>query len=739
MMMIETGGTFVDIATDHGDIAIVLQTPAKGNGPSPLSETLVTWLKRTGVAPRMSGVFTVFPNHLPVDKKNAPLKQLRAGWSRTLHNIKHFAPQTKRILLLCDTNMVRVAMPTVGKHADVGDLHGTIFTLEGGVELVPTFGIDYSALEQYRGWMDRDAARCLQLTKPPAPLPFTTRLPPGRPPRRMVIDLETTGLDDQTDTITVLGLQWSDDERAVITDGIDETIARLVDDMPDEVIFHNGQFDLGFMGAPFRRAAYGHVRDTLIRAKARGELVAGLKHLGNVYTARPGNYAWADNSAESHSFDDPAYVCEDLEVTWRLFKLWEKEGAKPVVKLFEKAIVMASEQSKAGSQLNLERLDTLADDGAKLAARLKVELTEKYGVDPGQQAEFTQALRDLGYVFKKKTVTGMDALTAEVLDELQLLDVLEWRKAMKLDSAFVGKMKKLLRADGTLPHRQVMLGADTGRTTMKDFNWQQAGRKGPVKGLLVSRFEGGKIGAVDLAQAELRVGCIVSEDDLMRAWLKQKDAHRVNAANAFNVAFEDVTEDMRNDAKTIVFRLMYGGSSTTDGQKRVEKYLRSQFRRLFRKLDQDGQKAMADRRITDAYGKTRNLAGVWDNRGKWGCKRAGVNSPIQGLASHVAIEITLRIWELFRECGLRSLVLFGVHDSIVMDIHPDEEATVVALVQQAFRDLMKTPFADLPMAKMLPMEGDLQLGHSWSDTKDAPKIPCSSLSEQPAFEQEVTF
>lgn len=738
--MIETGGHFVDVAMpDRGDVAVVLQTPAKGNGPNPVSEELKQWLARSGLSARLSGVFTVHPDHLPLDKKNAPLKKLRAGWERVVRAIETFAPQTKRIYLMCDTNLLRVAMPSVGKHADIGDAHGTLFTLANGMVLVPTFQLSYGHLEQYRPWMERDALRCLKLTKPDAPLPYLTQLPLGLKPERLVIDLETTGLDDRNDRITVLGLQWSDTGRAVVTEGIDGTIRWLTDHMPKDVVFHNGQFDLGFMPADFRAAAYGRVRDTLIRAKARGELVAGLKHLGNLYTARPGNYAWVDNSKESHDFDDPAYVCEDIDVTWRLFKLWESEGSKPVVQLFEKAIVMACEQSKAGSQLNIERLNTLAEDGEKLAAELKAKLTEAYGVDPGQQELLTARLRELGYPLSKKTNSGKDALTAEVLEELGLYDILEWRKAMKLDSAFVGKMRRLLREDGTLPHRQVMLGADTGRTTMKDFNWQQAGRKGPVKGLLVSRFGGGKIAAVDLAQAELRVGCAVSGDEAMRQWLLQKDAHRVNAANAFNVKFEEVTEDQRNAAKTIVFRLMYGGGSTTDSQKRVEAYLRATFVKLFAKLNADGKKAMEDKAITDFYGKTRSLLGVWDNRGKWGCKRAGINSPIQGLASHIAIEITLRIWELFRECGLRSLVLFGVHDSIVMDVHPDEENMVVAVVQRAFRDLMSTPAAGLKMFRVLPMEGDLQVAESWAATKDAPKIPCSSLSAPVELTESVPF
>jgi hypothetical protein len=164
-------------------------------------------------------------------------------------------------------------------------------------------------------------------------------------------------------------------------------------------VFHNAQFDLQFMGPAFRRATYGRIRDTMIRSKARGNLVNSLKHLGSTYTRSPGNYAWV---GETHDFDDPAYVCEDLDVTWRLYKLWEEDGAKPVVELMERAVSMCSAQTVHGTALDLPRLDTLAEDAARQAAELRLRLTETYGVDPGQQELLCARLREMGYLSPKR-------------------------------------------------------------------------------------------------------------------------------------------------------------------------------------------------------------------------------------------------------------------------------------------------------------------------------------------------
>src|SRR6266487_4758734 len=123
-MFIENGGQFLSQSTGKGDIALVIELP-KGNGHSLLNSDLMHFLKDQSLWDRLSGVFIVYPNHLPTDKKNPPLKALRQGWERVKLEIDVYAPQTKRILLMCDTNLLRAAMPALGKVADIGATHGT--------------------------------------------------------------------------------------------------------------------------------------------------------------------------------------------------------------------------------------------------------------------------------------------------------------------------------------------------------------------------------------------------------------------------------------------------------------------------------------------------------------------------------------------------------------------------------------------------------------------------------------
>lgn len=715
-MIIDSKGTFHSHAySETGDIAIVIQDVTTSG-----VEDILKWVKVQGFEDRLAGIFVV---HTKLEK--AKLKDLREGRVRVDREIEALVPQVKRILLMGDTKLLHVYFPVLKAgdgNADMDSCHGSLFPY-GSRVLVPTW--ERSRLHHQMPWQQRDVARLLKLTRPAEPLPYMTSLP-ARLSGPCVIDLETEGLDATIHHITTVGLQWSDNDRVLITDKIDETVAWLTK-QDIKPIMHNAQFDLGFMGPDFRSQFYGKITDTMIMARSRGELIAGLKHLGNAYTARPGNYAWLEYG--THGFNDPAYVCEDLDVTWRLNRLWSSELDKPVNQLMFRAVLMACEQSLNGSYIDPVALDSLAETGAALVKQLRAELTLEYGCDPGQTDLLTSELRKRGYPLSKQTKTGKDSLTAEVLEENNLLKILEFRKAMKLDSAFVGKLRNLQRPDGTLPHRQTILGAKTGRTTMTAFNWQQLPKKGPGKTLLVSRFKGGKIGNVDLKQAEVRVACWYALDQILAKALMSGDMHRENAARGFSKLAAAVTDEERFEAKALIFRSIFGGGPINDAQRRVHKYMTNEFHKLFAWIDKQKRTGQTEFQVIDALGKVTNMLDKLDYAGKWACGRLGINAPVQGTSSHVAIWLTVRCYELFKAMSLKSLVLFGVHDSITFDIHPEEVNSVIAAVQQAFRDLMDSIFAQLfPMMATLPMEGELQIGNSWADTKNGAVIMCSSLS-----------
>lgn len=709
-------GTYQGKVIGDGDIALVLSVPLDKKGSLP------AFVKDIG--PRLASVHYMYPELLPVGKTKAPLKSLRTAWERVQREIKTLCPQVKRIAVLGGTDVLRVLVPKL--KGDIQDAHGTLFSI-GDWVVVPLFPVNWAHQQQ---WQDKDVKRLLKLERPSEPLPHKSWLPNTfAGVDTLVIDVETDGEskgpDVSTHSLTSMGLQWSDTERAIITDHdvMSWVIKMVAESPPDNVVMHNAQYDLTFMGPEFRAATYGRIRDTMLRARSRGEHVATLKHLGVYYTRSPGNYAWAV-AGQQHNYDDPAYICEDLDITWRLFKLWRNENTQSV-ELYEKCSTMMTEQSVAGTAIDMSMLDTIAVEGKQLEQELKAALTEKYGCDPGSD-DLIPALESKGHKFGSFTKTGAVSLTAAVLESMGLDDIIEWRKAQKLDSAFVGKIKDLLRPDNTLPHHQKLCEADTGRTSMTSFNWQQAGRKGPVRKLLVSRFEGGSVASADLSQAELRGACYGANDAVFAAALNAKDMHRENAALAFNKLPDDISDDERTDAKTVVFRLIFGGSAQNDGQRAVEASFKQRFPKLMKWLD--AQKSTAERlgQCVSAWGKVRKLDEVLDYRGRWAVGRAGVNAPIQGIASDFALWLTVRVWELMRSNGLKSLVLMGIHDAVLFDIFPGEYETVAQLLRVAFAQLGALLRQQFPIASVLPITAEMQVADNWADTKSGEKLMFST-------------
>ena len=71
-----------------------------------------------------------------------------------------------------------------------------------------------------------------------------------------------------------------------------------------------------------------------------------------------------------------------------------------------------------------------------------------------------------------------------------------------------------------------------------------------------------KIISADYSQIELRLMAHISEDaSLIKAFANNLDIHTATAAEVWNVAIENVTHEMRRNAKAINFGLIYGMSA----------------------------------------------------------------------------------------------------------------------------------------------------------------------------------
>ena len=93
------------------------------------------------------------------------------------------------------------------------------------------------------------------------------------------------------------------------------------------------------------------------------------------------------------------------------------------------------------------------------------------------------------------------------------------------------------------------------------------------------------------------------------------------------------------------------------------------------------------------------------------------NYPVQGFATGDVVPVVLnRLHELLQP--LQSCVVNSVHDSMVVDVHPDEEQKVlhiIELLNQGINDLVEQVYN----VKMnVPLLLEAKIGPNWLDTVD---------------------
>jgi DNA polymerase-1 len=83
-----------------------------------------------------------------------------------------------------------------------------------------------------------------------------------------------------------------------------------------------------------------------------------------------------------------------------------------------------------------------------------------------------------------------------------------------------------------------------------------------------------------------------------------------------------------------------------------------------------------------------------------------LNAPIQGSAADIIKLAMLRVDTALAEAGARSRQLLQVHDELVLEIAPGEEADVEALVRKEMGQAI---------AMDVPLEVSVGVGRSWHD------------------------
>ena len=302
----------------------------------------------------------------------------------------------------------------------------------------------------------------------------------------------------------------------------------------------------------------------------------------------------------------------------------------------------------------------------------------------------------------------------EFLSNLQRLSALDTYL-----SSFVEGIETHTKADGKLHVRLLQHRTATGRFSGADPNMQNMPRGGtfPVKKVFVSRWVDGKILEADFAQLEFRTAAYLSQDEVAMKEIENGfDVHSYTA----KVITEGGQKISRQEAKAHTFAPLYG--ATGFGRTKAEATYYEQFTEKYRGIGlwhtRLAKEAVTTGKIKTPSGREFSFPNVRRlGNGKVSYFTQIKNFPIQSFATADIVPVILMEID-DRLNDLKSCIVNTVHDSIVIDVHPDEIQQVIDVINSVNDNMTDILNKQFNIKINVPLLLEAKIGKNWLDTKD---------------------
>lgn len=430
------------------------------------------------------------------------------------------------------------------------------------------------------------------------------------------------------------------------------------------------------------------------------------------------------------------YAAEDADITLRLWEVFKpqlhRKKVTTVYETMERPLVpVLARMEMAGIKVDRDTLSRMSNAFAQKMAGLEAEIHELAGqsFNVGSPAQVGEILFDkMGLEGGKKGKTGKYSTGADVLEDLATEHdlpgrVLDWRQLSKLKSTYTDALQTHINEEtGRVHTSYAITGANTGRLASTDPNLQnipirtEEGRR--IREAFVAD-EGKVLVALDYSQIELRIlAHVAGIDALKQAFRDGQDIHAMTASEMFNVPLEEMTSDVRRQAKAINFGVIYGISGfglarnlripRAEAQGFIDRYF-ERFPGIRKYMDDTVAFAKEHSRVETLFGRKIHTPEInAKGPGAGFAKRAAINAPIQGTAADVIRRAMIRMDDAIS--GLPAKMLLQVHDELVFEV---ETAAADDLIGVA-REVMENA-ADPAVKFDVPLVVDAGIGDTWAE------------------------
>ena len=379
----------------------------------------------------------------------------------------------------------------------------------------------------------------------------------------------------------------------------------------------------------------------------------------------------------------------------------DRDELKKRGELLEKRINELSEEiyEHAGEEFNIQSPKQLADI---LFTKMKIPYPKKNAKSFSTAREILDKL------------IGMHPIIEKIID---------YRTLTKLYNTYIVGIEALIKDDSKLHTIYTQTLTRTGRLSSIEPNLQNIPIRYEEGKLIRKAFipeEGCVFISSDYSQIELRVfASMAKEESMIKAFKDGMDIHTKTAMEIFNKKEDEVTKNMRRQAKAVNFGILYGisnfglsediGISVKDAKLFMDKYLE-----VFPKI-----KEFQDKLINDAY-KNGYVLTLFNRKRKIDelnntnylirqqGERMALNTPIQGTAADIIKIAMIDIFNELNKRNLKSKMILQIHDELIFNVYEDEKKELKEIIKDKMENAFKLD---------VPLEVDIEEGSNWYDAK----------------------
>jgi DNA polymerase-1 len=429
------------------------------------------------------------------------------------------------------------------------------------------------------------------------------------------------------------------------------------------------------------------------------------------------------------------YAAEDADITLRLWQMFKPQlhevGVTQVYETMERPLVpVLARMEMHGVKVDRDTLSRMSNAFAQKMGGLEAEIHELAGesFNVGSPAQLGEILFDkMGLEGGKRGKTGKYSTGADVLEDLATEHdlprrVLDWRQLSKLKSTYTDALQEHINAETGRVHTSYSIaGANTGRLASTDPNLQnipirsEEGRR--IREAFVAE-EGNILVALDYSQIELRILAHIAGIDALKAAFRDgQDIHAATASEMFGVPLDEMTPDVRRQAKAINFGVIYGISGfglarnlripRAEAQGFIDRYF-ERFPGIRDYMDATTAFAKEHSRVETLFGRKIHTPEINARGPRAGfAKRAAINAPIQGTAADIIRRAMIRMPAAIE--GMPARMLLQVHDELLFEVAEDAADDLILRAREVMEGAAE------PIVKLdVPLIVDAGQGATWA-------------------------